>query len=193
MPFLSANAAKSIEPTPGYLTPGKIEPGKSVRFALLQKEPLEFYEVWATSPDGKASKAFRFDFEPTTEDVLAECGDFAPREYDNRPGCPQVKFSIAVPIYNYATSGVQVLQLTQVTIIRELDGVSQMEDYSDLLAVDFTLSRKGSGKESEYKLLPVPRKKGSDEAIQEAWQAAQAAGFDLGRMLTGGNPFKPGA
>jgi hypothetical protein len=65
-----------------------------------------------------------------------------------------------------------------------------MEDYDNLLEWDFNLSKKGSGLTTEYTLRPVPRKKGSQEHIDAAWLEAKSNGFDLGRLLTGGNPFK---
>jgi len=65
-----------------------------------------------------------------------------------------------------------------------------MEDYSDLLEWDFTVSKKGSGLTTEYTVRPVPRKKGSQENIEAAWIEAKAEGFDLTRLLSGGNPFK---
>jgi hypothetical protein len=86
---------------------------------------------------------------------------------------------------------VQVLQLSQKSIIRELDAVSQMEDYSDILAIDFLLGKEGSGLNTEYKLTPVPRKKGADKAIAEAWEETRSAGFDISRLLDGADPFKP--
>ena len=84
------------------------------------------------------------------------------------------------------------MALTQKGIIRELDAISQNEDYADLLAWDFTLSKKGVGINTEYKLLPGPRKKGTQSDIDEAWSDTKAAGFDIERLLTGGNPFKKG-
>jgi len=36
----------------------------------------------------------------------------------------------------------------------------------------------------------VPRKKGAQEHIDAAWIEAKSNGFDLTRLLTGGNPFK---
>jgi hypothetical protein len=53
------------------------------------------------------------------------------------------------------------------------------------------LSKKGSGLTTEYTLRPAPRKKGSQEHIDSAWIEAKAEGFDISRLLTGGNPFKP--
>jgi hypothetical protein len=192
MGFLSKNASATVSSTGtggGYLQVSKLADGGSVRFALLSDEPLEFYETWGTSSDGK-SKPFRFLHEPTYEDVVVEMGDFEPREGRGGPGTADIKFAIAVPVYSFDAGAVQVLSLTQKSILKELDQISQMEDYAELLAWDFQLSKKGSGLLTEYTLRPVPRKKGAQEHIDAAWLEAKANGFELGRLITGGNPFK---
>ena len=194
MGFLSKNASATVSNTSsggGYLQVSKMPDGGSVRFALLSDEPLEFYETWGTSTEGK-SKPFRFDFEPTFEDVIAEMGDFEPREGRGGPGTADVKFAIACPVYNFDAGAVQVLSLTQKSILKELDQISQMEDYEDLLSWDFQLNKKGSGLLTEYTLRPVPRKKGSQEHIDAAWLEAKSNGFDISRLLQGANPFKAG-
>jgi len=191
MPFLSKAASASVNSSNsggGYLTLSKLPDGGSVRFALLSDEPLEFYESWGTA--NGASKPFRFDFEPTYEDVVAEMGEFEPREGRGGPGTADVKEAIAVPVYNYESGKVQVLQITQKSVIKELDQVSQMEDYKNMLEWDFIVSKKGSGLLTEYTLRPVPRKKGSQEHIDAAWLEAKSEGFDISRLLTGTNPFK---
>lgn len=191
MGFLSKTASDAVNSSSGgaYFTPSKLQDGGSIRFALLSDEPLEFFESWGTDAAGKA-KPFRFDYEPTYEDVLAEMGDYTPREGRGGPGTADVKFCIALPIFSYEAGAVQVLSVPQKSILRELDALSQEEDYADLIEWDFTLSKKGSGLNTEYKLRPAPRKKGSDATISAAWEEAKAGGFDLSRLLTGGNPFK---
>ena len=191
MAFLSKSASASVNATSGgsYLSPSKLQDGGSVRFALLTDEPLEFYESWGPAADG-SSKPFRFDFEPTYEDVIAEMGDYTPREGRGGPGTADVKFCIAVPVFNFEAGAVQVMSISQKSILRELDAISQEEDYTELTTWDFTLSKKGSGLLTEYKLRPAPRKKGADATIAAAWEETKTAGFDLARLLTGGNPFK---
>lgn len=173
----------------GYFSPSKLTDGGSVRFALLSDEPLEFYECWGTAPDG-SQKPFRFDYEPTPEDISTELGNYTPRERIGLPGTIDIKFAIAVPVFNYETGTVQVMSVTQKSILRELDAISQEEDYSDLMAWDFTLSKKGTLLNTEYKLRPAPRKKGSQDTIDTAWEESKSNGFSLERLLTGGNPFK---
>lgn len=193
MALLSKSAQSAVAGAGGgYLNPSKISAGSSVRFALLSDEPLEMYEAWGEGPDGKA-KPFRFASEPTPDDITMAMGDYTRRLNREGTGFEPVKFAIALPVYNYEAAEVQVLSLTQKSIIRELDSISQTEDYADITAVDFTLGKEGSGLNTEYKLLPCPRKKGADAAIETAWSEAKAAGFDLERMMTGGNPFKADA
>lgn len=189
MALLSKNAQAAVAGGGAYLNPSKVAAGSSVRFALLSDEPLEFYEVWAEGPDSKA-KPFRFAQEPTPDDIAVELGDFTRRTNREGTGVEPVKFALALPIYNFDTGRVEVMQLTQKSIIRELDAISQIEDYADLLAIDFALGREGSGLGTEYTLRPMPRKKGTDKAIAEAWEDARSAGFDLDRLLIGGDPFK---
>ena len=190
--FLSKSASAAVTNNStggGYLSPSKLSDGGSVRFALLSDEPLEFYECWGTAPDG-TQRPFRFDYEPTPEDISTELGDFTPREGRGGPGTADVKFAIAVPVFNYDAGTVQVMSLTQKSILRELDAISQEEDYADLMAWDFTLSKKGTGLTTEYKLRPAPRKKGSQDHIDSAWDEAKTNGFAIERLISGGNPFK---
>tara|TARA_R100000781_G_C4068208_1_gene123531 strand:+ start:424 stop:1008 length:585 start_codon:yes stop_codon:yes gene_type:complete len=192
MPFLSENASSAVAPGAGggYLNPSKIQSGSSARFALLDDNPLEFYEVWGDATDGGV-KPFRFSDDPTPDDIEAELGSDYTRRLNRDGTAPEaVKFAIAVPVYNHDTNKIQILQLSQKSIIRELDSISQMEDYSNLLEWDFVLGKEGNGLNTEYSLRAVPRKKNTEPAIQEAWKEVQAGGFDISRLLSGTNPFK---
>jgi hypothetical protein len=190
MGLLSKNAQAAVAGGGAYLNPSKISAGSSVRFCLLSEEPLEFYELWGEGPDGKA-KPFRFDSEPGPDDITLALGDYTRRVNREGTGVEPMKFALALPVYNYETARVEVLQLSQKSLIRELDAVSQMEDYSDILAIDFLLGKEGSGLNTEYKLTPVPRKKGADKDIAAAWSDVRATGFDIDRLLIGADPFKP--
>lgn len=189
MGLLSKNAQAAVAGGGAYLNPSKIAAGSSVRFCLLSDEPLEFYELWAEGTDGKA-KPFRFDSEPSPDDIALALGDYTRRMNREGTGVEAMKFALALPVYNFETARVEVLQLSQKSLIREIDAVSQMEDYSDITAIDFQLGKEGSGLNTEYKLTPVPRKKGADKEIAAAWEDARSAGFDISRLLSGADPFK---
>ena len=192
MPFLSQKASSAVAGGTGggYLNPSKIQSGSSVRFALLSDQPLEFFECWGEAEDGSV-KPFRFAEDPSEADIKEEMGDAYSRRLNREGTAPEgVKFAIAAPVYNFDTEAVQIMQLSQKSIIRELDGISQMEDYANLLEHDFVLGKEGNGLNTEYSLRPVPRKKGADKAIGGAWAEAKESGFEIGRLLTGENPFK---
>ena len=194
MPFLSQKASSNVASSSGggYLNPSKIQAGSSARFALLNDNPLEFHEVWGEASDGSV-KPFRFREEPTPEDIDADFGSDYSRRLNRDGTAPEAsKFCIAVEVFNHDTGGVQILQVSQKSILREFDSISQMEDYQNLLEHDFVLGKEGSGLTTEYSLRICPRKKGSDSKIQAAWESAQSDGFDRERLLSGGNPFKEG-
>lgn len=192
MALLSKSAQDAVKGGGAYLSPSKIAAGSSIRFALLSDEPLEFYEVWAEGPDGKA-KPFRFASEPSPDDLTLAFGEFTRRMNRDGTGFEPIKFALALPVYVFDAAQVQILQLGQKSIIRELDNISQMPDYDDLTAIDFSLGKEGSGLNTEYKVTPLPRKKGADKEIAAAWEESRAAGFDISRLLSGGDPFKDDA
>ena len=194
MAFLTEKARSAVATTQsgGYINPTKLESGGSVRFALLEEEPLCFYEAWGESGDGKL-KPFRFADNPSQDDVEAEMGEeFTRRLNRDGTGVEPAKFGVAVPVFDHESQEVKIFQATQKSIIGELDKISQMEDYSDLLAWDFVLSRDGAAKLTKYSLRAVPRKKGTNALIEATYQEQKDNGFDIKELMTGGNPFNPG-
>ena len=194
MPFLTEKAKAEVTSTQsgGYINPTKLESGGSVRFALLDDQPLEFYEVWGESGEGKL-KPFRFADTPTQEDAEIEMGnEFTRRMNRDGTGVEPAKFGIAVPVFEHDSQEVKIFQATQKGIIKEFDKISQMEDYSDLLAWDFVLSREGTGLKTEYSLRVVPRKKGTSPLIEATFAEQKEKGFEIKELMTGGNPFAPG-
>jgi len=194
MGFLSKSATTTLASSTGsagnYL---KIRDKEEVRFTILQEHPLEFYEVWGSNPDNSQErKPFRWDYQPTPEDITAELGDWIPDEKYDQPGTIGLKFTLACPVYNYATGTVQIYSFNQTTVMKEIDAISQLEDFDkDITTVDLVIGfDKSKPPALMYSVRPVPKKKGMEEKIAAAWIEAQSNGFDISRLLTGGNPFK---
>jgi hypothetical protein len=195
MGFLSKQASTSLNSKSssggGYL---KIIDKSEVRFTILEQHPLEFYEVWATNPDNKDERrTLRWDYQPTAEDVAADLGDWVADEKYDQPGTQNVKFTLACPVFNYATNTVQVYSFNQTTVMREIDAISQMEDFDkDITTVDLVVAYDKSNPPAlMYTVRPVPKKKGTEAMVAAAWIEAKENGFDISRLITGGNPFKP--
>jgi hypothetical protein len=191
MGFLSQQASATVNGTGaqsgGYLSASKLTDGGQMRFAIVSESPLEYWTVWGEL-DGQ-KKPFRFLDIPSPSDIEIELGDFRQREKLDGSGLEQPKFAISLFVFDYQSESIKVLELTQKGLIKELDQCSQEEDYQDLNEWDFTISRTGLQLNTEYKLRPAPRKKGYDDKIAEAWGDAQKDGYDLTRLIGGGNPF----
>ena len=172
-----------------YLSPSKVKADGQVRFAILANEPLCYFEVWGEDETGKG-KPFRFAQEATADDIEQEMGaNYRRRLKDDGTEEPQ-KFAIAMPIYNFDIKRVQVLTMTQKGLQKELDEISQVEEYADMTEWDFIMTKAATNSPDMYGLRPVPRKKDSQAAVDAAWNEAVSNGFDITRLLTGGHPFK---
>ena len=130
-----------------------------VRIAIVSESPLEYWTVWGESEEGQ-KKPFRFAAEPSQSDIESELGDFkqrmnyegtAPRSSEVRP---------VIFCFDYADSKIKVFEITQKTLIKELDKLSQDEDYADIHAWDLKVNRTGLKMNTEYSILPSPRKEG---------------------------------
>jgi len=189
IPKQHSDALKAGGSRNDYLSPSKVKADGQVRFAILANEPLCYYEVWGEDETGKG-KPFRFAEEATADEIEQEMGaNYTRRCKDDGTEEPQ-KFALAMPIYNFDVKRIQVLSMTQKGLQKELDEISQVEEYGDMTEWDFIMTKAATVSPDMYGLRPVPRKKDSQAAIDAAWNEAVTNGFDITRLLTGGHPFK---
>ncbi|MAT55243.1 MAG: hypothetical protein CMN32_12240 [Saprospirales bacterium] len=189
IPKQHSDALKAGGSRNDYLSPSKVKADGQVRFAILANEPLCYFEVWGEDETGKG-KPFRFAEEATADDIEQEMGaNYTRRCKDDGTEEPQ-KFALAMPIYNFDVKRIQVLSMTQKGLQKELDEISQVEEYGDMTEWDFIMTKAATVSPDMYGLRPVPRKKDSQAAIDAAWNEAVTNGFDITRLLTGGHPFK---
>lgn len=172
----------------GYLNPSKLPDGGSVKFHVVSDEPLEFWEVWGENSDG-GIKPFRFVEDPSPDDIEQEMGDYTRRMNRDGNGVEPAKPAMAFAVFNLDTEQIQVCQFSQKMLIQELTSIVQDEDTEDLTQFDLKLSRTGLMLDTRYTLRPVPSKAGTHKKAVAALEQAQADGFDIERLLTGGNPF----
>jgi len=193
MPFISATASTLVSKgggNGGYLSATKLGDGESMRLAILSEEPLESWTVWGENGDQK--KPFRFISEPSQEEIAQELGDFTQRMNYEGTDIEKPKFSVTVFVWSYAEEKVMVWEVSQRTLIKELDKITQTDDYQDIWSWDLVVSRTGLKKSTEYGILPAPQKPALKPQINEAWAKAQADGYDLKQLLVGGSPFGQG-
>jgi len=191
MGFLSETAAKSISKggnTGGYLSASKLSDGESMRLAITSEEPLEYFTVWGENSEG-VKKPFRLLSEPSPEEIQAELGDFKQRMNYEGTKLEDPKFAIAFFVFDHQSETIKILEIGQKGLMKELDKLSQEEEYSDMGSFDIKITRTGVKLNTVYTLTPIPRKKGSDEKIAAAKAAADESGYDIQQLMIGGNPF----
>ena len=178
-----------------YLRYTKLAQGKPANFALLEQDPLCYWLVWGETSDGSSMKPFRFLEKPSDEDIKLELGNEYTQmlNYDKTALRKPVE-CLTWPVYNWDLNQVQVLEVAHISLSRQFAKYGLNKKYSkNLLDWDFELS-KIQADMTRYELLIVPRDEDEHDDAQMAvdWKIAQKAGFDLSRIVGGGDPFSEG-
>lgn len=93
----------------------------------------------------------------------------------------------AFGVWNVNAKKVQVLELTQKTIMRAIKALTQDEDWGKPTGYDIVVTKIGDGLETEYSVNPKPQTPVSEE-VKEAWSQVKPK-FDLNRLFESGDPF----
>lgn len=97
------------------------------------------------------------------------------------------KYFWALPVWNYAENRVQILELTQKTIIQSITNYAKDPDFGHPSGYDVVITRRGEKLNTEYSVIAKPPKPlGAD--IEAEWKAIRPT-FDLTRLFDGGDPF----
>ena len=175
-----------------YLRYTKLDQGKRANFALLEQDPLEYWLVWGVAKENDSMKPFRFVQQPSQEDIELELGkDYVQSMNYDKTAVRKPSQCLTWPVYNWDANRVQVLEVSHISLARQFAKYGLNKKYSrNLLDWDFELS-KIKADMVKYELLIVPRDEDEhDEAeMEKAWKAVDKAGFDLSRLVGGGDPF----
>lgn len=100
-------------------------------------------------------------------------------------GVEPIKEFWAFVVWNYASEQVEVLELTQKTIQRQLHTLVIDKDWGDPKQYDIAIKRTGDGMETEYQVAPKPAKSITKE-ISDAYNASD---IDLQALFKGEYPM----
>lgn len=159
-----------------YEVPKK--PGKYLKFQKGENririlgKPLLGWVAWKTGEDGKKSP------------IRRATNEFKPGEFDKKN---EPKHFWAMPVFDYATGMVKVLEITQSTIQTVIKDLSGNKKWGAPYAYDIVITAVGDGMEREYSIIPDPKEPLSVEAT-DAWGAIQDT-FDITRLMVNGDPF----
>jgi hypothetical protein len=91
----------------------------------------------------------------------------------------------AMAVYNYSTKQIEVLQITQKTLINSITDLAKNEDWGDPRNYDIVVTKSGDGLETKYSLMPSPAKPLPKEVEEEF----KAMTVDLDALFDNGDPF----
>ena len=131
---------------------GKLQVGVN-RFRVLS-DVITGWEGW------KDKKPFRHE---------GDVCKIKPEQVDlNQNGKPNINYFWAMAVWNYNEKMVQVLEITQKTIMTPLYDYEQSEDWGDLKKYDIEIDKKVEGDKTSYTVRAIPPKELSKE-IKEAY------------------------
>lgn len=145
----------------------RFTPNSRTKLRMLG-EPIFGYETWV---DGQP-KRFALDDDIPAEEV----------------GDDGIKQFMAIKVYNYNEKCIQVLQLSQKTILRDLKSYAENSDYGDPTGYDIEIVRKGDGMNTRYQVIVSPPKPISAEVKK----ADEAIDVDPALLFINGDPFLNG-
>lgn len=108
---------------------------------------------------------------------------------DSKPsplGKDRVKHFWAVVVYNYDTKSVEIFEITQASIQKEIKQLAGDEDWGDPSGYAIKINRSGSNLDTEYSVQPSPKSDIEPEAVA----AFKEKPVDLSKLLTGEDPFE---
>ena len=96
----------------------------------------------------------------------------------------------AMPVWNFKTGSIQILEVTQKSLQKALEALARNEDWGSPLRYNITIRRQGEKLDTEYFVNPSPHSDAPAEA-REAWSQTVKNGFDISRLFKGEDPFAP--
>lgn len=148
------------------------------RFRILG-EAITGNEYWVTTPDGKKSPVRKRKGDPITVGELEESGSDTLKQF------------VMFPVFNYQDNKVQILEITQKSVMKQLAGYEKDADWGDLKKYDVVVTRTGTDfNNTEYTVIAKPKKDITVE-IGEEWINLLKSGFNLDEIYSNGDPFSP--
>ena len=147
----------------------KLEEGQN-KFRIVSDAVIG-YEYWTD-----ANKPVRLKEHPTTKPTDIRVKD---------DGSYEVKHFWAFIVLDRKDAKVKILEITQASIMRNIEELFLNEEWGDPKQYDLNISRTGSGMETRYTVQPSPTK----ELTKEEKSLVARMEIDLNALFEGENPF----
>lgn len=103
----------------------------------------------------------------------------------NQNGKPNINYFWAMAVWNYELNQIQVLQITQKTIMSTLYDYEENSNWGDLKGYDIEIHKKKEGEKTTYNVIAIPPKELSDD-IKQAYKESKV---DLSKLFEGKYPM----
>lgn len=174
MAFLTAEKVQTIRENTGsdkrYLNVSKLQDGQPCRIRFIG-EGITGHVAWTVN-----KKPLRWELLP---DSLPE----HVRPDDN--GDRSAKFFLAGICWDYENEMFRAVELTQRSVLAELNKYMADEDFGDPAGYDVVITRTGNGLETKYSVLAKPPKPVSP-SIEKAFAVLD---WDLNKLWDGRHPW----
>lgn len=96
----------------------------------------------------------------------------------------------AFVVWNHNLKKVQIMELTQRTMMKAIVELTKSQDWADPKTYDMSICKTGKGTDTRYTLTPLPKSRFEDEDEEKA--AIEGAKWvRLEALYDGDDPFKP--
>jgi hypothetical protein len=101
-------------------------------------------------------------------------------------GTFKIKHFWAFTVWNYEKSEVEIMEITQKTIMNAIKSIIDNPKWGDIKQYDITITKEGEGLNTEYAVMPNPKSELEPKILEEVNKSK----VNLEALFTGGNPFE---
>lgn len=145
----------------------------TTHFRVLSQKALKGWEYWTT--DNKSKRLREMPTSTPTDIRIAEDGK-----------AERIRHFWAMAVWDYETSTVKILKITQSTVQKSIVALVQDSDFGHPTKYDLKVSRSGEKLETEYNVMPLHK-----PMPQEAIDALEQTPIYLDALWVGADPFSP--
>jgi hypothetical protein len=102
-----------------------------------------------------------------------------------KDGKVSIKHFWAFPVWNYEAKAVQILEVTQQTVMNGIKALVDNKKWGDPKGFDITVTRTGEGFDTEYSVMPNPHTPIEDEILA----ICEKKTINLENLYSGADPF----
>lgn len=135
-------------------------------------EPIIGNVYWTETPEGRRPRRKKLG-DPIP---MGEVGDEGVKQF------------VAFVVYNYKAGKVQILEVTQKTVLNAINDYDKNPDWGDVRDYDITINRTGKTKnDTKFTVMPSPKK----EVAADIAEVIAKTKVKLDELFAGNDPFKP--